>query len=161
MELFNPELKGKPQLVAVNKMDLPEAKVAGPDNERKLAGLGIPVFPISAAAGEGLEPLLAKVAELVEKAREEEMKVVAEAQPEVIVPMRPVPDFVIEHDESGFRVRGRLVERTVAMTDMDSDEALAMLQRQLARMGVTVALERAGVKTGDTVRIGDFELEWV
>lgn len=161
MELFNPELKGKPQVIAVNKMDLPEAKRAWPETARKLESLGIPVFPISAAAGEGLEPLLAKVGELVERAREEEIKKAEEVVPEIIMPPRPVPEFVIERDELGFRVRGRLVERIVAMTDMESDEALAMLQRHLARMGVTAALQKAGVKPGDTVRIGEFELEWV
>ena len=57
-------------------------------------------------------------------------------------------------------VRGRDVERILAMADLDSDEGVADLQRQLDKIGVLKELELAGVAAGDTVRIGDFELEW-
>jgi Obg family GTPase CgtA-like protein len=49
----------------------------------------------------------------------------------------------------------------MAMTDLRHDDAAAELQRRLSRMGVIEALERAGAGSGDTVRIGDTELEWV
>lgn len=161
IELFNAELRRKPQVIAVNKMDLPEVRARWPETKEKLKGVGAPVFPISAATGEGLGPLFEKVAELVQKVREEEARAGVKAEVEVIRPARPVPEFVVEREEDGFRVRGRLVERLVAMTDMESDEAVAMMQRQLARIGVTAALQKAGIKPGDAVRIGDVELEWV
>lgn len=161
LELFNPRLREKPQVIAVNKMDLPEARQRWSEIEPALRRLGLPVYPISAATGEGIGPLLAKVVELVHQVGQEEMMAAERPQVEVVKPTASVPGFVIEKEEDGFRVRGRLVERLVAMTDMESDEAVAMMQRHLARMGVTAALQRAGVKAGDTVRIGDVELEWV
>jgi GTP-binding protein len=57
-------------------------------------------------------------------------------------------------------VRGKRVERLVAMTDLDSEEGTDHLQKQLDRLGVFEALERAGVQVGDTVSIGEWETEW-
>jgi GTP-binding protein len=57
-------------------------------------------------------------------------------------------------------VRGKRIERLVAMTDLESDDGVAYLQQQLGRLGVFDALERAGVQVGDTVHIGNWETEW-
>ncbi len=57
-------------------------------------------------------------------------------------------------------VRGKRVERLVNMTNQDSEESMDRLQIMLAKMGVTKALEEAGVTVGDTVRFGKIELYW-
>ncbi len=161
LRLFNPELAAKPRIIAVNKIDVPEAKQRWPETRQKLESLGPQVYPISAATGEGLEPLLEKTAELVQKVRAEEAERAAVAEVKIVAPARPVTEFVVLREGDGFRVRGRLVERLVAMTDLESDQAITLMHRQLTRMGVTAALEKGGVKPGDTVRIGNVELEWV
>jgi GTPase len=63
-------------------------------------------------------------------------------------------------DERIFRVRGRRIERIVAMTDLTNPDAVEMLQGTLKRMGILAALEAEGVTSGDTVRFGNVELEW-
>jgi GTP-binding protein len=68
--------------------------------------------------------------------------------------------WTVERVAGGYRVQGRPVERLMAMTDLNQEDAAAELQRRLARMGVLQALERAGCGSGDTVWIGDSELEW-
>jgi GTP-binding protein len=69
--------------------------------------------------------------------------------------------FGVEAVEPGvYRVRGKRVERLVAMTDLNSEEGIEYLQRQLDRLGVFEALEQAGVQVGDTVAIGEWETEW-
>jgi GTP-binding protein len=69
--------------------------------------------------------------------------------------------FHVEIEEPGlYRVRGKRVERMVAMTDLASEEGTTYLQKQLERLGVFEALERAGVEVGDTVTIGQWETEW-
>jgi len=57
-------------------------------------------------------------------------------------------------------VSGKRIERAVAMTYWDYDQAVTRFQRILESMGITAALENAGVKPGDTVYIGEYELEW-
>src|SRR5206468_11502328 len=69
--------------------------------------------------------------------------------------------FTVEDVEPGmYRVRGKRVERLVAMTDLSSEEGTDYLQKQLERLGVFEALEKAGVQVGDTVNIGQWETEW-
>ena len=76
--------------------------------------------------------------------------------------LRPQPPdaFTVSREEAGFVVQGKRVERTVAMTKQDSSESMDRLQITLEKMGVTRALEEAGVRVGDTVRFGKVELIW-
>ena len=66
-------------------------------------------------------------------------------------------DARVTREGTAFRVTGSGVERTVAMTDLDNDEALRRLQRRLRAAGIDDALAAAGCVDGDTVRIGDAE----
>jgi GTP-binding protein len=86
----------------------------------------------------------------------------APAPVEQVPVLRPaaLERWEVAAEPGGYRVTGRRVERAVAMTDLENPEAVEFLQRILERMGVTGALERAGVKPGDTVRFGKHELEW-
>jgi GTP-binding protein len=78
----------------------------------------------------------------------------------ILRPAESEEAFAIERAEEGWRVRGVRVERVAAMTPFVLPEAVARFQRQLRAMGVVEALEEAGVQPGDTVRIGERELEW-
>ncbi len=68
--------------------------------------------------------------------------------------------FTIAREDDAWRVRGVKVERVAAMTNWEYDEAVMRTQRILEAMGVSAALEQAGIQAGDTVYIGDIELEW-
>ncbi|HEY8475988.1 MAG TPA: GTPase ObgE [Chloroflexota bacterium] len=155
--LHNPDLLKKPEVVAVNKIDLPDARARFPELRRRLEERGIAPLAISALTGEG-------VPELLERLRETLAAAPTPPAPPTVRVYRLEPrdeGFVVEREDGAFRVRGRRVERLVAMTDLDNPEALRLLHRELERMGVTEALEQAGVEPGNTVRIGKAELEWV
>ena len=68
--------------------------------------------------------------------------------------------FQVVAEPDGYRVRGRRIERIAAQTNFDNDESATRFQRDLAKLGIDQELRRAGVKAGDTVRIGAVELEW-
>jgi GTP-binding protein len=70
------------------------------------------------------------------------------------------PALTVRRFPWGYRVSGDRVERLVQRTDLDSDSALERFQVELDRIGVSAALESAGVKAGDTVRIGPSEFEY-
>jgi len=77
--------------------------------------------------------------------------------------IRPAEDenaFAVSREGHAWRVRGKKVERVIAMTNFDQEEAILRLHRVFKAIGVTNALERAGVREGDKVRIGKVELEW-
>jgi GTP-binding protein len=68
--------------------------------------------------------------------------------------------FSVEREDGAYRVRGRRIERIVAQTDFENEESAARFQRDLERFGIERELRRAGVGSGDLVRIGAHELEW-
>jgi len=162
LALFDEALARKPQLVAINKIDRPEVRERLPGILTAFRALGIEPRAISAATGEGIDAVLAGLARLLDQvATAEPVPAPTGEQPVVLRPRRERDGFAVQREPGGFRVVGRRVERLVAMTDLDSDEGLAYLQRQLKRLGVTAALEREGVRPGDIVRFGQIELEWV
>ena len=74
--------------------------------------------------------------------------------------LRPEPEdaFTVVPEPDGYRVRGKRVERMVAMTNPDSTEGMERLEKQLRKMGVLEALEQSGVEPGDVVHFGKMEL---
>jgi GTP-binding protein len=158
LRLHDPALLEKPALLAVNKMDLKEAK----EGWKAVRGYmkresGPPAYAVSALTGEGVPALSQAIEERLQLLRDQ-----TAAEPVVRTYRLPPDDgkTTVRREGDAFVVRGRAVERVLAMADLDSDEGVADLQRQLERIGALKDLERAGVKTGDTVRIGEFELEW-
>ena len=154
---FSPELARKPQIVALNKMDLPQAQVAWPKIARALKKRGVEAMSLSAVTGEGVQALLRQVAATL---RELPMEA---ATPEESKVFRPGPDedaFEVVRENDYWRVRGAKVERNAAMTNWELDEAVQRFQRILDAMGITDALRAAGAGSGDTVVIGDAVLEW-
>jgi GTP-binding protein len=141
----------------LNKMDLPDAQAWWPLIEEAMHERDTEALAISAVSGQGVRPLLQRTFELLRALPAVEL---APKIPAVFRPDRDEHAFTIEPEEDGWRVHGVRVERVAAMTPFNLPEAAARFQRQLRAMGVVEALEQAGVQPGDTVRIGEEELEW-
>ncbi len=159
LALFNPRLARKPQIVALNKIDLPEARRRWPEVQEALRARGVEPIAISAVTGEGVPTLLRRVVELLDRLPPEPEP----ASEEAMRVFRPEPaedEFTIEREGDVWRVRGRRIERVAAMTNWDYYEAALRFQRILEAMGIARALEEAGIQEGDTVIIGDTELVW-
>ncbi len=154
---YDPRLAAKPQIIALNKIDLPSAQAAWERVRQALSPRGA-VFAISAATGQGVRDLLRAAAKRSSEMPRETLGI-AEELP-VIRPGEDESAFTISREGDAFRVRGKKVERVVAMTNFDQDEALMRLHRVLTALGVTDALAQAGAREGDRVRIGKVELEW-
>lgn len=156
----NQQLADKPQIVALNKMDLPQAQANWKRVHRAMAKKKIPAFAISAATGEGVQDLLRAAAQ---KLQEMPLEVAETGGAEALPVIRPKEDedaFDVKREGHAFRIRGVKVQRVTAMTNFNEEQSVLRLHRIFKSMGVTDALERAGVKDGDYVRIGDVELEW-
>jgi len=155
LELFNPELANKPQVVGFNKIDIPEVRERWPEIRDQLAERGIEAIPISAATGENVDILLRKAVAILKKMPPPERK-------HALPIIRPEDEdaFTIEKTPEGWVVRGKRIERAAAMTNWDYYEAALRFHRIMEAMGIAQALEEAGVEDGDTVIIGNTELEW-
>ncbi|NPV73824.1 MAG: GTPase ObgE [Pelotomaculum sp.] len=157
LSLYNPALGRRPQVIAANKMDLDGAA----ENLARLKeayGGKYEIFPVSAVTGQGLEALVYRVSALLE-----EIPAAAEAPETAEKPVihQAGPRFTVCREEGVFLVGGKEIERHVVMTDLKNEEAVERLQRIIRRMGIEEVLKEAGIKDGDTVRIGDYEFEYV
>ena len=161
---YDEQLAQRPQIVVLNKMDLPEAQQRWPPLKAQAEAAGYPVFAISAAAHQGTNELMQYAARRLHEIRqEEEERAAAQINTDMTGPvLRPQASdaFTITKENGIYIVRGKRVERTVSMTDPENEESMDRLQVTLAKMGVTKALEEAGVKVGDIVRFGKVELYW-
>jgi GTP-binding protein len=156
LKLFSPKLAAKPQVVALNKMDLPQAQELWPSVQSAMRERDLPAYAISAATGQGTTELLRAVRQVLQVMPNEPVGI-AEARV-----FRPSDEeaFEIVKDGDSYSVRGKRIKRVAAMTDWANDEAVARFQRIIKAMGILEALQEAGVQRGDTVFIGDHELEW-
>ncbi len=145
---FSTQLGERPRVVAVTKADLPDAPAAAATVPGALL--------VSARTGLGIRELLFAVAAAVGEAER------AAPEREGYVLHRPVePPFGIIRDGSVWVVTGLGASRAVRFADLTNPQAAELASRRLARLGVDAALAAAGARPGDTVRIGDLELEYV
>jgi GTP-binding protein len=161
MALFDERLSNLPQVVAVSKLDLSEVEAAWPALSQRLAELGVEAYPISAVDHTGVRELMYAAYQAAQRVAPEVATIEQDELP--VYRPEPAPDaFEISRDPDGtFRVSGEAVERSAAMTYWEYDEPVRRFQRLLARIGVEDALREAGAKPGDSVRIGEYELEWM
>jgi GTPase len=161
LALFDPALADKPQLVALNKIDLPDVQARWLELEAQLnkrgAGGRFPPLAISAASGENVRQLLYQAARALSELPPPEP--VTEELPVYRMESDPRA-FSIERVPEGWRVAGEAIERAAAMTYWEHDQSVRRFQRILETLGIDAALREKGVQPGDTVHIGDYELEW-
>jgi GTP-binding protein len=151
---YRPDLLDRPRLVVGTKADIttstdPSDIGFTPDGESR--------FVISAVTGDGVARLVGAMARHVHEARQQQ-----ETDSEGVVLLRPVPTgAAVERMGDGeFRVRGRDVERIVALNDVTTPDAVSYISHRLDRLGVMKLLARAGASEGDVVWIGDFSFEY-
>ena len=148
-----------PQIIAVNKIDMSEAKANLTRVEEYFGNRKI--FPISAITGDGVNSLMQQAYRSLQyletRARKEAETTITFEQE---LPPEPSARFELIETKEGFLVTGVEPRRAVLMTDMENEQALILLYRKLKNMGVMNALARAGAVEGDTVQIDEFEFTY-
>ena len=158
LALFDPMLGQKPQVVALNKVDVPEVKGRLPTLRIALEKRGIKIIPISALARSNIRPLLAKAVERLSETTS--ITEVPETVPVYRLDQEPQRFKVTPAGPHRWTLAGASIERAAAMTFWEHDGSVRRFQRLMKTLGVDDALRESGVEPGDTVAIGDFELDW-
>ena len=157
MALFDPELAKKHQIVALNKIDLPDVQERWPKIKKELQKKGYEPMAISAAAHTNVKELLWKAYELLKQA------------PAIDLDVTTLPVYRSKEDPQAFKISrvpdgwslsGAAIERAAEMTYWEHEGSVRRFQRLLETLGVDKALREAGIEEGETVFIGDYELEW-
>jgi GTP-binding protein len=157
---FSDRLAQKPQIVVLNKIDLPEAQVHWPAVQARATELELPVYQISAVTQEGVQALIAGIFSYLDDLPEEQLF------------EEEVPVFTLDQDKdyyeieelannAGWRITGPRISELAVQTYWDVDQAVMRVHQILERMGVNEALRKAGVEQGDTVFFDDIELQWM
>lgn len=162
LESYKYNLLKRPQIIIANKMDLP-----GADEQLSLFKEQLQeeyeIVPISAATKMNIDELLYKTADLLDRTQrfdiydEEDYEQVVEY---VFTKDEEIFDIKIG-DDGVFEVFGGPLRKIFEMTDFSKDQSVKRFSRQLRSLGIDAKLRELGVKNGDTVRIFDFEFEFV
>jgi GTP-binding protein len=159
LEIYNPGLSRKPQIIAANKMDLPNAV----ENLIRLTdklGDRFPVSAVSAATGQGCMELMREAGRLLKEQpldfperTEEEIKVTR-------LEMDGSPPIMVRRENDFWILSGAVVERQIQRTNFANEAAVNRLLKILRSMDVDGSLKQAGATDGDTVLIGPMEFEY-
>ncbi len=157
LDAYGHGLRERPELIALNKIDLAEARDKVPALVEALQARGREAVAVSAASGEGVDRLTKRLFTLVgprplpDEAAAPERRIAFKGS---------ARDVSVQKEGTAYRVKGDRIERLATGIDWDSGEASAYFHRMLQRNGIERQLRSLGVKEGDTVRIGKLELEW-
>ncbi|MBN2258820.1 MAG: GTPase ObgE [Anaerolineaceae bacterium] len=156
MALFDPRLKNRPQVVALNKIDLPDVKARWPKIKVKLEKKGYKPLAISAVSGENVKELLWQASKQLAQAPTIEEK----ADLPIYKPPEDPREFQIERSGDGYVIKGAAIERAADMTYWEYEDSVRRFQQLMERLGVDDALRAAGILEGQIVYIKDYELIW-
>ncbi|CAI9396886.1 GTPase ObgE [Bacillus sp. T2.9-1] len=164
LQEYNMRLLERPQIIVANKMDMPDAEENLQAFREKLQD-DYPIFPISAITRSGLRELLFAIADKLENTSEFPLEEVEEeAGIHRVVYKHEVDErqFYITRDPDGsFVLSGEGIEKLFKMTDFSRDESVRRFSRQMRGMGIDEALRQRGAKDGDTVKIMEYEFEFI
>jgi GTP-binding protein len=164
LKQYNLRLTERPQLIVANKMDMPDSEENLAEFRKKLPE-DVKVFPISALSRKGLNELLFAIADLLEVTGEFLLHEMADEESDATVLYKHKKEsdgFEVSRDDDGaFVLSGSSIERLFKMTDFSREDSIRRFARQLRGMGVDEALRERGAVDGDTVRLLEFEFEFI
>ncbi|MBG9792321.1 GTPase ObgE [Paenibacillus dendritiformis] len=167
LKQYNEKLAERPQIVAANKMDMPQAEEnleAFREQVQALKGDDIEIIPISSLTKQGIQELLYKAMDMLERLPETHVEEVADVEERKIYRYKKKeekPSFTIRRENDAFVIESEAIEGMLKRMQMTSHDAILRFARTLRRMGVDEELRKRGAEDGTIIRIGDFEFEFV
>ncbi|MCP3025548.1 GTPase ObgE [Halobacillus sp. A5] len=159
---YDERLSRRPQIIVANKMDIPEAELYLEEFKQK-AGDEVSIYPISTATRTGIDELLYAVADKLDELPKQETEDIEEIEERVIYKYEKeeAPFKITRADDGAFVLYGEKIESVFRKTDFSRDQSINRFARQMRSMGVDAELRKRGAKDGDTVRLLEYEFEFV
>lgn len=158
LENFNPKILEKQQIIIANKMDI-EGSISHLEEFKKHI-TNVPIFPISAMNNEGLKEVLEKLSSMLDQIEKEPLYEEEKFESHILYKFKKEKPYTVSRDNDTWVVRGNAVEKLLRMTKFSNDDAFNRFANKLRKMGLDDTLKEMGAKTGDIVRILDFEFEY-
>lgn len=158
---YDAKLSDRPQVIAANKMDMPNAEENLTIFKEKING-AYPIYSISAVTKDGLRDILFAVADRLDEIPKTSTTIDDKEEKVVYRYQKEEDPFTISRDSDGtYVLEGIKIEKLFKMTDFNRDEAIQRFSRQMRGMGVDEALRKRGAQDGDTIRVLEYEFEFV
>ena len=157
LEKFSPKLLQKPMIIIANKMDMEAAKENLKEFQKKVDK---EIYPISALTNDNLNPVLIKLADLVDKEPNTPLYDEENYLSHVLYKFENEKPFTIEKENDYYVIHGKQVEKMFKMTNFQSDEGIERFIRQLRKLGIDEELEKMNIEDGSIVKILDYEFEY-
>ena len=154
---YSKKLAEKKQIIVANKADIMQ------NNKyyEKLANIAkkenIEIFNISAATGKGINELMEHVAEVLKTLPKEK---IVSGNEKIVYELEEEQEIIIKKEKEIYIVEGRIIDKILGRVNMADNESLYYFQKCLKDSGIEDELKKYGIKTGDTVKFGNWEFEW-
>lgn len=158
LKTYSEKLSKRTQIIVANKIDSITDESLYTELEKVARKNNQKIFKISGVTGEGVDELMAYVSSLLKTLPKENLIEISE-KPKVYK-LEEKEDFTISKEKGKFVVNGEKVDRIMRKVNIGDYESLFYLHRKLDEIGLNQALKKQGIKDGDIVKIGDYEMEW-
>lgn len=157
LENFDKTLIEKPQIIIANKMDMQSSK----ENLKKFKEkVDKEIYEMSAIKGEGIDKIILKLADMLDKLPKENLYKEEKFESHVIYKFKEEKPYKITKDNNTWIISGKAVEKLLIMSRLDTDEAILRFSNKLRKMGIDDELRELGAKDGDIIKIMDYEFEF-
>ena len=157
LKQYSEKLANRKQIIVANKIDAMQDDTLYKELEAMAKKKNIEIFKISAVTGEGLKELLTRVTQVLKELPREEIVAI---KPKKVYSLEEKEEFTITQEDGMWLIDGPGVQKIMRRVNLEDNESMHYFQKCLDELGVNEALKKAGVKSGDTVKVVDWELEW-
>ncbi len=157
LENFNLKILEKPQIIIANKMDMPDSMKNLEEFKKKV---NLDIYPVKAITNEGLDDVIEALADKLDKIEKTPLYEEEKFESHVLYKFKEEKPFTIVKDGNTWIIKGEKVEKLLKMTRFNTMDAANRFANKLRKYGVDDELRKMGAKTGDTVRILDFEFDY-
>ena len=158
LKQYREKLPKRTQIIVANKIDSMQDSNLYEDLEKVAKEHNQKIFKISGVTGEGVEELMNYVSKTLKTLPKENLIEIKEK--EKVYTLKDEEDFTITREKGVFVVKGEKVDSIMRKVNIGDYESLFYLHRKLDEIGLNQALKKQGIKDGDIVKIGDYEMEW-
>lgn len=158
LKKYSEKLSKRTQIIVANKIDSMQDSSLYEELEKVAKEHKQKIFKISGATGEGVEELMNYVSKILKNLPKENLVEIKEK--EKVYTLNDEPDFIITREKDAFVVKGEKVDSIMRKVNIGDYESLFYLHKRLDEIGLNQALKKQGIKDGDIVKIGDYEMEW-
>ncbi len=158
---YSEKLSKRTQIIVANKIDIQNDTKAFEELEKIAKKNNQKIFKISANTGDGIEELMKYIADTLKTLPKEYLITIEKSDERKVYRLEDDSEkFTVEKEKGIFIVKGEAVDKIIRRVNITDYESLFYLHKKLNEVGLDKALKKAGVKDGDTVKIGNYEMVW-